>query len=96
MPGLPGSAGGWGAARAHIGELGKRTMLRRLRRRRRGELKVFRHAAGLPGFVDTLARGPGELKTYCTAPGGPGPRFLHPSGGRGGLPPDKPDDLPVV
>ncbi|HQD77114.1 MAG TPA: helicase-exonuclease AddAB subunit AddB, partial [Bacillota bacterium] len=45
-----------GAARAHIGELGKRMMLRRLLERRRGELKVFRRAAGLPGFVDTLAR----------------------------------------
>ena len=57
-----------GAARAHIGELGKRMMLRRLLERRRAELKVFRRSAGLPGFADTLARALGELKTYCAAP----------------------------
>jgi len=57
-----------GAARAHIGELGKRMVLRRLLEKRRSEFKVFRRSAGLPGFTDTLARTLGELKTYCITP----------------------------
>ncbi len=54
-----------GAARAHIGELGKRMLLRRLLEQSRGELKVFQRSAGLPGFADTLARSLAEIKTYC-------------------------------
>ncbi len=57
-----------GAARAHIGELGKRMLLRRLLEKRRTEFKVFRRSAGLPGFADTLARTLGEMKTYCIGP----------------------------
>ncbi|MCG9968053.1 helicase-exonuclease AddAB subunit AddB [Pelotomaculum terephthalicicum JT] len=57
-----------GAARAHIGELGKRMALRRLLEQRRGNLKVFGRAAGQPGFADTLARTLGEMKTYCITP----------------------------
>lgn len=57
-----------GATRAHIGELGKRMVLRRLLEKRRDELKIFRHSAGLPGFADTLARALGEMKTYCVGP----------------------------
>jgi len=85
-----------GAARAHIGELGKRMMLRRLLERRRGELKVFRRAAGLPGFVDTLARALGELKTYCTAPEDldRASSTLREAGA--GLLPDKLDDLSLL
>ncbi len=57
-----------GAARAHIGELGKRMVLRRLLEKRRAEFKIFRRSAGLPGFADTLARTLGEIKTYCISP----------------------------
>lgn len=57
-----------GAARAHIGELGKRMMLRRLLEQHRGKLKVFGRSAGQPGFADTLARTLGEMKTYCIQP----------------------------
>lgn len=57
-----------GAARAHIGELGKRMVLRRILEQRRSQLKVFRRSAGQPGFADTLARALGEMKTYCVCP----------------------------
>lgn len=57
-----------GAARAHIGELGKRMMLRRLLEQHRGKLKVFRRSAGQPGFAGTLASALGEMKTYCIQP----------------------------
>lgn len=57
-----------GAARTHIGDLGKRMLLRRLLEQRSAKLKVFRRSAGLPGFADTLAQALGELKTYCASP----------------------------
>lgn len=57
-----------GAARAHIGELGKRMLLRRLLDHRKGQLKAFRRSAGQPGFTDTLASALGEMKTYCVGP----------------------------
>ncbi|TEB17302.1 ATP-dependent helicase/deoxyribonuclease subunit B [Pelotomaculum sp. FP] len=57
-----------GAARAHIGELGKRMLLRRLLDHRKGQLKAFRRSASQPGFTDTLARALGEMKTYCVGP----------------------------
>jgi len=57
-----------GAARAHIGELGKRMVLRRLLEQRRGELKIFGRSVNQPGFADTLARTLGEMKTYCILP----------------------------
>lgn len=57
-----------GAARPHIGELGKRMILRRFLEQRRSELKVFRRSVNLPGFPDTLARVLGEMKTYCVCP----------------------------
>lgn len=57
-----------GAARPHIGELGKRMVLRRLLEKHRDQLKVFGRSAGLPGFADTLARTLGEMKTYCISP----------------------------
>ncbi|OPY57853.1 MAG: ATP-dependent helicase/deoxyribonuclease subunit B [Pelotomaculum sp. PtaU1.Bin035] len=59
-----------GAARSHISELGKRMVLRRLLEQRRGELRVFGRSANQPGFVDTLARTLGEMKTYCVFPDG--------------------------
>ncbi|MDD4766774.1 MAG: helicase-exonuclease AddAB subunit AddB [Desulfotomaculaceae bacterium] len=57
-----------GAARPHIGELGKRMLLRRLLEQRREEIRVFRRSAGQPGFADTLARTLGEIKSYCIEP----------------------------
>lgn len=57
-----------GAARAHIGELGKRMLLRRLLEEHKGQLKAFRRSAGQTGFTDTLARALGEMKTYCVGP----------------------------
>ncbi|MHB1041486.1 MAG: helicase-exonuclease AddAB subunit AddB [Eubacteriales bacterium] len=57
-----------GAARAHIGELGKRMVLRRLLHKRQAELKVFRRPAARVGFADSLARALGEMKTYCIGP----------------------------
>lgn len=57
-----------GAARAHIDDLGKRMLLRRLLEHRRSQLKAFRRSAGQPGFTDTLARALGEMKAYCVGP----------------------------
>jgi len=54
-----------GAARAHIGDLGKRMMLRSLLEKQAAQLKVFRHAAGQPGFTETIASTLSELKSYC-------------------------------
>ncbi len=58
-----------GAARPHIGELGKRMLLRRLLEQRRKEIRVFRRSIGQPGFAGTLARTLGEIKNYCVEPG---------------------------
>ncbi|MDD4335644.1 MAG: exodeoxyribonuclease V subunit gamma, partial [Desulfotomaculaceae bacterium] len=57
-----------GAARPHIGELGKRMLLRRLLEQRREEIRIFRRSASQPGFADTLARTLGEIKNYCIEP----------------------------
>jgi ATP-dependent helicase/nuclease subunit B len=57
-----------GAARPHIGDLGKRMLLRRLLEQRRDEIKVFRRSTRQPGFADTLARTLGEIKCYCIDP----------------------------
>lgn len=57
-----------GAARPHIGDLGKRMLLRRLLEQRREEIKIFRRSASQPGFADTLARALGEVKNYCVEP----------------------------
>ncbi len=57
-----------GAARKHIGELGKRMVLRRLLEQRKHQLKVFRRSAEQPGFAGTLAGTLDEMKTYCIAP----------------------------
>lgn len=53
-----------GSARTHIGETGKRMVLREFLERRKGELKVFHRLAGQPGFADTLASTISELKLY--------------------------------
>ncbi|WP_003540204.1 helicase-exonuclease AddAB subunit AddB [Desulfotomaculum nigrificans] len=57
-----------GAARAHIGELGKRMVLRRLLEQRKSELKIFHRAAKQPGFADSLAGTLAELKLYRISP----------------------------
>jgi ATP-dependent helicase/nuclease subunit B len=57
-----------GASRPHIGELGKRMLLRRLLDQRAAEVKVFRRSIHQPGFADTLARTLGEIKNYCIEP----------------------------
>lgn len=57
-----------GAARAHIGELGKRMVLRRILERRKSELKIFQRAARQAGFTDSLATTLAELKTYRITP----------------------------
>jgi len=58
-----------GAARAHIGELGKRMILRRILEQKKSELKVFHRAARQPGFADSLAGALTELKLYRIKPG---------------------------
>lgn len=57
-----------GAARPHIGELGKRMLLRRLLEQRRKEIRIFRRSISRPGFADSLARTLGEIKNYCIEP----------------------------
>ncbi|KKM08757.1 ATP-dependent helicase [Clostridiales bacterium PH28_bin88] len=53
-----------GAARPHIGELGKRMALRALLQRRQADLAIFCRAARQPGFTDRLARTIAELRVY--------------------------------
>jgi len=86
-----------GAARAHIGELGKRMVLRRLLEQRRRDLKVFGRSAGQPGFADTLARTLGEMKTYCILPSdiAAGAGALR-NAGNHGLLADKLEDLHLL
>ncbi|MBO8128131.1 MAG: helicase-exonuclease AddAB subunit AddB [Peptococcaceae bacterium] len=57
-----------GSARAHIGDLGKRMILRQLLEAHHDELKAFQRAAGQPGFTDTLASTLSEMKMYCQTP----------------------------
>jgi ATP-dependent helicase/nuclease subunit B len=57
-----------GAARPHIGDLGKRMLLRRLLEQHRDRIKIFQRSTKQPGFADTLARTLGEIKNYCIEP----------------------------
>jgi len=57
-----------GAARPHVGDVGKRMMLARILARRRNELRLFGRAAGQYGFSGTLAGVLSELKTYLVTP----------------------------
>ncbi len=57
-----------GAARTHIGELGKRMVLRRILEQRKSELKIFHRAARQPGFADSLSGALSELKMYRIKP----------------------------
>ena len=77
-------AGAGGAARPHIGDLGKRMLIARILERRRPDLTVFGRAARQFGFAGRLARALSEMKAYLITP-----RDLERAGGRvsaGGAP----------
>lgn len=57
-----------GGARPLLGELGKRMVLRAIIQDHASELKLFRRAAGQPGFVDKLAQTLTELRQYRCSP----------------------------
>lgn len=57
-----------GAARLHLGDTGKRMLMRRLLEQYRERLKVFRRSVGQIGFADVVTRALGEIKTYCVDP----------------------------
>jgi ATP-dependent helicase/nuclease subunit B len=57
-----------GAARPHIGELGKRMLLTRILEHRRPDLRIFGRAARHFGFTETLVRALSEMKAYLIAP----------------------------
>lgn len=82
-----------GAARAHIGELGKKMVLRRILEQRKGELKVFHRAAKQPGFSDSLASTLSELKLYQIRPGDLQRGIQHIADENGGTVTDKLQDL---
>ncbi|WP_406677805.1 helicase-exonuclease AddAB subunit AddB [Moorella sp. ACPs] len=58
-----------GAARPHLGEMGKRMALRAILNARQGDLTLFASLAGSPGFVEQLAHTIAELKLYRVEPG---------------------------
>nr|WP_277998929.1 helicase-exonuclease AddAB subunit AddB [Moorella sulfitireducens] len=58
-----------GAARPHLGEMGKRMALRAIVNARRGDLTLFASLAGSPGFIEQLAQTVAELKLYRVEPG---------------------------
>ncbi|HHU69633.1 MAG TPA: helicase-exonuclease AddAB subunit AddB, partial [Thermoanaerobacterales bacterium] len=53
-----------GGAKAHIGDLGKKMLIRRLLQKHKDELKIFRWVADRPGFIENLDRTFTELKNY--------------------------------
>lgn len=53
-----------GSARAHIGDLGKRMLLKRILEQKKAELKIFNRAAKQPGFAESLASILSEFKMY--------------------------------
>lgn len=58
-----------GAARAHLGEMGKRMALRAIVNARQKDLTLFASLAGSVGFIDQLAHTIAEFKLYRIAPG---------------------------
>ncbi|KYH30951.1 helicase-exonuclease AddAB subunit AddB [Neomoorella mulderi] len=58
-----------GAARPHLGEMGKRMALRAIVNARQGDLTLFASLAGSPGFIEQLAHTIAELKLYRVEPG---------------------------
>ncbi|MGI9862037.1 helicase-exonuclease AddAB subunit AddB [Moorella naiadis] len=57
-----------GAAREHLGEMGKRMALRAILQARQGDLTLFASLAGSPGFIEQLAHTVAELKLYRVEP----------------------------
>jgi len=57
-----------GAARPHLGEMGKRMALQAVVQERRQELSLFAALAGSPGFIEQLAHTVAELKLYRVEP----------------------------
>jgi len=57
-----------GAARAHLGEMGKRMALRAILNNCREDLALFAPLAGSPGFIEQLAHTVAELKLYRVEP----------------------------
>ncbi|TDA63805.1 MAG: helicase-exonuclease AddAB subunit AddB [Clostridia bacterium] len=57
-----------GATRPPLGELARAMLIRTLLERHAGELQAFSQLAGRVGLASSLARGIGELKTYCLGP----------------------------
>ncbi|MGI6286155.1 PD-(D/E)XK nuclease family protein [Neomoorella humiferrea] len=57
-----------GAARSHLGEMGKRMALRAIVNARQKDLTLFASLAGSAGFIDQLAHTIAELKLYRIEP----------------------------
>jgi len=53
-----------GGAKVHLGDLGKRMVIRKFLEENKSQLQVFQGAADLPGFVDSLAEAISEMKLY--------------------------------
>ncbi|MEG6520559.1 helicase-exonuclease AddAB subunit AddB [Desulfotomaculum sp. 1211_IL3151] len=85
-----------GSARAHLGELGKKMVLRRIIERRKSELRIFHRAAKQPGFADSLASTLSELKLYSVEPGDLQKGLHHMQGAKGSTILDKLQDLNLL
>ena len=57
-----------GASRRHIGEIGKKMVLRDIVQENSSRLAAFQQSAHQPGFIDCLCQTVAELKKYCISP----------------------------
>lgn len=57
-----------GASRRHIGEIGKKMVLRDIVQSNAGQLAAFHKSARQPGFIDCLCQTVSELKKYRVSP----------------------------
>lgn len=57
-----------GLSRSHIGELGKKMVLKKILENRKEELGAFAQASRQPGFLDMLSRNLSEMKRYLLTP----------------------------
>lgn len=57
-----------GLSRPHLGELGRKMLLRSLVHRRKGELELFGHVVGRAGFTERLSRTFSEFQVHGYAP----------------------------
>lgn len=57
-----------GAARPHIGDLGKRMIMRHILEEKKGQLQAFQRSVNQMGFVNCLADVFGEMKRYRISP----------------------------